>query len=208
MSADAELRHGYTLGDLQRVARSAAVTTRAMAGDYDDRYGEAFAAAAEALYAAEQWPAEYVLFRAAQDALRDESRKNRSYRGCAYRHEGWLENGTGPNFVRYWSDVTAVTPSPEGRVVERLALAQILPMLTPRQREVVAALAAFDDHGAARDALGGLDCYATHLTNARRRFLAWWHEGEVPSRPWGTDRRGSKSRLRSVMRRRSKAGAA
>lgn len=205
-----ELRWGYTLDDLQRVARSAAATTRAMAGDYDDRYAEAFSGAAEALYAAEHWVPEHRLFRGAQDALFEMSRKDRSYQGCAYRHgEGWGEAGSGPNFVRYWMDVTATTPSPEGRIVAHMALAQILPALTARQREVIGALAAFDDHRAARQALGGLSCFGTHLANARRRFLALWHEGEVPSKPWGTDRRGSRRRTGTaiVRKRRQAAGA-
>ncbi|RKR92825.1 hypothetical protein BDK92_7307 [Micromonospora pisi] len=204
MNTDTELRWGYTLADLQRVARSAAATTRAMAGDYDDRYAEAFGAAAERLYEAEHWIPEHKLFQAAQDSLWTENRKTLSYRGAAYRNdEGWGESGTGPNFVTYWTDVTRVTPSPENHIVDRLALAQILPTLTERQREVIGALAAFDDHALARAALGDLSCYATHLANARRRFLSYWHEGEVPSRPWGTDRRGANaSRLVTVMRKR------
>lgn len=204
---DDGLRWGYSLVDLQRVGRSAAATTRAMAGDYDDRYAEAFGAAAEALYAAEDWIPEHVLFRAAQDALRDQSRKDRSYRGCAYRHgEGWGESGTGPRFATYWTDVHRPTGSPENGIVERLALEQILPTLTPRQREVIGALAAFDDHAAASSALGDLSCFATHLSNARRRFLALWHEGEPPSKPWGTDRRGESTDLSKTLRvRRQKA---
>lgn len=208
MSADTELRWGYTLADLQRVAGSAAATTRAMAGDYDDRYAEAFGAAAERLYEAEHWIPEHKLFQAAQDALWNQSRKDRSYRGCAYRHgEGWDASGTGPHFVTYWSDVSRVTPSPENGIVERIALEQILPTLTPKQREVVGALAAFDDHPAAQAALGGLTSYATHLAAGRKRFLAYWHEGEIPSRPWGTDRRGGTTRLTTVMRKRRTTAA-
>lgn len=206
MIADAELRWGYTLADVQRVARSAAATTRAMAGDYDERYAEAFGAAAEHLYAAEHWIPEHQLFRAAQDALFEQSRKDRSYRGCAYKHGvGWAESGTGPRFTTYWTDVNGNSPSPENGIVERMALAQILPTLTPRQREVIGALAAFDDHSAARKALGGISCYGQHVSNARRRFLALWHEGEAPSRPWGTDRRGEGTNLTRVFRTRRHA---
>jgi hypothetical protein len=207
MSTDTELRWGYTLADVQRVARSAAATTRAMAGDYDDRYAEAFGAAAERLYEAGHWIPEHKLFQAAQDALWNTSRKDRSYRGAAYRHgQGWDDNGTGHRYSVYWSDVTRHTPSPEARIVEHVALGQILPLLTPRQREVVAALAAFDDHAQAQAALGGLSSYATHLAAARKRFLAAWHEGEIPSRPWGTDRRGQAgSRLTTVLRVRRRA---
>lgn len=208
MSTDIELRWGYTLDDLQRVARGAAATMRAMAGDYDDRYGEAFAAAATALYGSEHWIPEHDLFRAARDALCLENRKLQQFRGCASLPDGTRgANGTGPNYVRYWRDITAPTPSPEVRIVERLALEQILPTLTRRQREVIGALAALDDHRAAWEALGfSKDLWAVHLSGARRRFLEAWHEGEVPSRPWGSDRRGGRSSLRSVMRQRAKAG--
>lgn len=204
MSADVELRFGYTLADLQRVARGAAATTRAMAGDYDDRYAEAFGAAAERLYEAEHWIPEHQLFRAAQDALWEQSRKDRSYHGCAYRHgEGWGENGSGPNFVRYWSGVGAPTPSPENRVLERLALEQILPTLRPGWLEALAALAALGDHAAAQAALGLTQgCYSTRVSYGRRAFLALWHEGEEPSKPWGIDRRGAVRNATAIIRRR------
>jgi hypothetical protein len=198
------LRYGYTLSDLQRVARSAAATTRAMAGDYDDRYAEAFSGAAEALYAAEHWIPEHKLWNAARDALFEMSRKDRSYHGCAFKHsEGWQESGTGPRYVTYWTEINRSTPSPENGIIERLALEQILPTLTDRQREVVGALAAFDDHEQARQALGMGKVYVNHLSNARTRFLTLWHEGEAPSRPWGTDRRGN-TRLGVVLKRRKK----
>jgi hypothetical protein len=206
-----DLRWGYTLDDLQRVARSAAATTRAMAGDYDDRYAEAFSGAATALYEAEHWIPEHKLWRGAQDALFEMSRKDRSYHGVPDRHywgEGFGEAGSAPRFVMFWESVTAPTPSPEARIVDRMALEQILPMLTDRQREILGALAAFDDHARAREALGVGKVYLTHLSNARRRFLALWHEGEVPSKPWGTDRRGDSRRTGTAIVRLRKRKAA
>jgi hypothetical protein len=102
-------------------------------------------------------------------------------------------------------------------VVDRLALAQIWASLTPGARKAFLALAAFGgDYNAAAAALGNTyDSYTWKLVDARRQFLARWHEHEQPSRVWGRNdpRRNSGRRqytaaeiIRKRRRRRSNGG--
>src|SRR5207248_10593460 len=99
-----------------------------------------------------------------------------------------------PAFVAFWESFVAPTPSCERAAVERLALRQILPALTDGQREAMAALAAHGDWAAAATALGMTSvAFRSQVSRGRLRFLALWHEGEVPSRVWGCDRRAGKT---------------
>ncbi|GLU46538.1 hypothetical protein [Nocardiopsis ansamitocini] len=40
--------------------------------------------------------------------------------------------------------------------------------------------------------------YYSLVSRARKAFLALWHEGETPSRPWGNDVRGKGPRAKNV----------
>lgn len=194
MTASTELRHGYTLTDLHQLARLAVHTAGSMASNWHDRYDTAWSAIAELLYSADHWPPRHSLVRAGQLAIYaavDEERQTHGY----YRRktDGRLHGAaSSPAFRMYWWDLCGArpAPSPENRVVERWTLAQVLPSLTPAQREAITALAVHDDYRAAADALGmGYATFKSHIARGRNRFLAWWHEGETPSRVWGTDRR-------------------
>jgi len=49
-----------------------------------------------------------------------------------------------------------------------------------------------EDYRLAAETLGKIrGSYVTQLSVARRAFRELWHEGETPSRHWGTDRRGN-----------------
>ncbi len=179
------LRFGYTLDDLQRIARRAAINTRALAGDFHDRYQEAFSATAEALYAAEHWLPEHDLFYAAQNILLHYANKSRNFYGRAWI-DGWGYGGlaSAPRFAQYWGGFAQTVPSHESRVVERMAVTQILPALSPRQRQVIDALAVTDgDLDAAAKLLGlSYSLVTVHAANARRAAAALWLEGETPVR--------------------------
>jgi hypothetical protein len=202
------LRGGYTLADLARMARTAVVHAGPMATDGRERWDEARSAIAEFLYSSDHAPAERDLVRVGRDAIWATMTAVRHHHGY-YRDEkarSWLEAGSGPRFRQFWRPVTQPTGSHEDRVVERLALSQIVPTLTPRQREVVSALAAFDDHAPAMSALGmSAALFSVTLSQARRRFLGHWHEGEVPSGPWGRDRRGGRRNGTAIVRKRRSA---
>ena len=99
-------------------------------------------------------------------------------------------NGPGQGFERYWRHVAAPDNGPEEKITERLPLAQIWPSLRPVHREALAALAAHGVYQQAAQALGlPYTTFKSRISTARREFLALWHDGETPSRPWVRDRR-------------------
>jgi hypothetical protein len=192
----AELRHGYTLEDLHRLARG--VVGKAWGhgahGGYDylDRLEVVWSALAEALYASEHKPTTQELLRAGWQALSRHDASERHHHGMSPSSASAPGAGFGgsPGFQAYWRLDACTAPSPEDRVVEQVALAQIWPRLTERQREALLALAAFEDYAEAARALGiRYESFCGQVRNARIRFLALWHEGETPSRIWGRDRR-------------------
>lgn len=180
-----ELGHGYTMDDLHRLARTAVAGAWAQAGDYVERYETAWGGIAEALYTADEPPPASRLVHAGWIAITDAALDDS-------RHRGLARSG-GPDpvaFERFWRYTARNTPSPEQYVVEAEALHQIWPTLTPTQQRCLLALAAMGDYAAAATAVGmGYQHFHSHVRNARLRFLALWHEGEVPSGLWGSDRR-------------------
>lgn len=96
-------------------------------------------------------------------------------------------------FLRYWLGTSQPVSGPEERATEYLALAQIWARMRPKDRELLAAMAEHEDYAKAAAALGKpRHSYATEIGRARKAFRELWHEGETPSRPWGSDHRTSK----------------
>lgn len=182
-------RHGYTLDAIHHIARLAVHTVGAMGIDWHDRYDIAYSAIAETLYASEQSPQRHELVRAGQLAIYDTISDYRHHHGY-YKHKTIGSDagpGSSPNFAKFWATGSA---TPVEVLVDRLTVQQILPNLTARQRDALGALAALDDYRAAAHHLGiAPQTYRSLLGRARKEFFALWHEGEVPSKPWGTDRR-------------------
>lgn len=194
---DVELRYGYTLAALHRLARLAALGVGARAADFQGRYDTAYSAIAEHLYTAEHPPREHNLITVGRAAILDEERE------AARSHGQIRADESAPRFVVYWEWAARTTPSPETRVVERVAISQILATLPPTQYASVQARAAFPDQRAAAAALGvNVKNFCSNLRYARTKSLALWHEGETPSRVWQRDQvGGEKSRTaRRVMR--------
>lgn len=211
-----ELRHGYTLDDLHDIARLAVHVAGAAAGNWHERYDVAWSAIAEHLYAAETRPSQPDLVRAGRLALYAVIDDYRQAYGFYRRRTDGGQHGIGssPAFQAYWWDLcgAGVARSPEGRIVERTALSQIMPTLTPAQKQALLALAVHDDYQTAAAAIGvRYTSFKSTIALARRRFLAAWHEGEAPSKPWGCDRRvrndgtrSDRASLSGTLRRRKK----
>ncbi|MEU5298026.1 hypothetical protein [Streptomyces umbrinus] len=180
--------HGYTLDDLHHLSRHVVHSDRwHTAGDIEDRYDAAWHAIVEHLLAACERPSRHDLFHAGRVGCDQSVRQRLQAHG--YNHHQ-PATGTRPSFERYWTTTAAHTPSPEDQIVDRRALWQIWPRLTPRQQQALEALAATDDYQKAAAALGVTPgTFHVLVSKARKRFLALWHEGEQPSRIWGTDRR-------------------
>ncbi|MFF0386847.1 hypothetical protein [Streptomyces sp. NPDC004286] len=180
--------HGYTLDDLHHISRHVVHSDRwHTAGDIEDRYDAAWHAIVEHLLTATEPPTRQDLFQAGRRG-RDQSVRQRLQAHGFNHHQP--STGTRPRFEGYWFSTAAHTPSPEDRIVDRHALAQIWPRLTPRQQEALTALATTGDYQRAAALLRVKPgTFNVLVSKARRRFLALWHEGEQPSRMWGTDRR-------------------
>jgi|WetSurMetagenome_2_1015567.scaffolds.fasta_scaffold128783_2 hypothetical protein len=201
-----ELRYGYTMASIDRLAKLAVSRCRlVMVRSHSERYELAWSAIAEALYAAHERPDEQDLVSAGQRAIWDEI-------NTCLRHDGYHlhrpEHGPGSSasFHAYWSWVTGDRSSYEDAVIDRLALRQIWPILTPRQRETIATLATTGRLDLAAERIGITNSNMTQTVKAGRdRFRLWWHEGETPSRHWCRDMRVRNGQpIESSLRRRMK----
>jgi hypothetical protein len=198
------LWHGYTLADLDQLARTAART--AFGGrilDPVDRYQAAWSAIAEQLCTADEPPTRGDLIRVGSNAT---SRAGQDHRHTWGMTRTWgSAEGDMARFLRYWELERRSTASPEEAVVDRTALHQIWPRLSLTHRQVLYAFAIHDgDHEAAAESLGKtVATFRSHLKAARASFRALWHEHETPSRMWGrSGGRGRRSAMQTLVNRR------
>lgn len=182
------LRFGYTLNDLDRIARTAVQIRWTMAMPSLDRYSIAWSAIVEALYSAETPPSNRDLVAAGQAAIRNEVRSIHRTFGLPLDGE---HGGHTHGVAVYWWLNAAPAASPERPIVDRQALAAILPLLAETGRQALLAVAAADgDRSRAAEALGvSSRVLLKRLTEARAMFLRWWHEHEAPSTVWRESRR-------------------
>ncbi|MFG3390613.1 hypothetical protein [Streptomyces rochei] len=180
--------HGYTLDDLHHLSRHVIHSDRwHTASDIEDRYDAAWHAIVEYLLTVTEPPSRQDLFQAGRRGRDQSVRQNQQAHGFNHHQPS---TGTRPRFESYWLSTAAHTPSHEDRIIDRHALAQIWPRLTPRQQQALTALATTGDYHRAATLLRVTPgTFNVLISRARRRFLALWHEGEQPSRVWGTDRR-------------------
>lgn len=181
------IRFGYTIRDIDRLTHGALIADRMMALDYADRKDVAWSAIAEHICAATEAPTRQELIRVGWQAIYQTVRDN--YRQRGYRDGDYGTDGapTMPRFAAYWS--SNVTHFPDDRIVEDIAVGQVLATLKPIYRAAVTALAVADDYVKAADLLGlKYSAFTARISVARRQLLALWHEGETP-RPVRTDRR-------------------
>lgn len=196
LPADAPLIHGYTIGQVEHFARSAVRMAGQYASDYLDRLDAAYGAILICLYEAPHWPTRHKLEDAgarAVHALVGQTLHLRGYRDLS----GYAGAGSAPRYATYWVGERHVTPSPENRIVERIAVQQVLPRLTPRERQAIAALAATGDYQAGADLLGmGYDPFCNAVARARRRAMRLWLGGETPVKRRKDVRLGSRTAVR------------
>lgn len=212
VTGDVPLRHGYTLAvihELTLVAVRCELFYRSR--NYADRIDIAWSAIVELLYASDEPPSRQDLIKTGMAAISNWFVSEARTHGVNSSQRGRTTE-PGVNFERYWHVSAGPTPSPEERIVERLAVAQIWRELSPHVREVIAALAAHGDYHQAARSLGKTpDQFYSQIAYARKIFFAMWHEGEVPSRSWGRDRRSQSAQVtgrrtaKIIRQRRAKA---
>jgi len=198
------LWHGYSMDDLDRLARIAAV--RAPGGrilDPRDRYETAWGAIVERLASADTRPGGGHLVAMGAAAVNRAGQDHRHTWGMA-RTWGSAEGDMG-GYRRYWELARRSTAAPEEAVVDRTALRQIWPCLSVTHQQVLYALAIHDgDHHEAAHSLGkSLPTFRSHLKNARAAYRALWHEHETPSRMWGkSGQQGRRTAAQALANRR------
>jgi hypothetical protein len=184
------VRWGYVAADLDRFARMA-LSRQIGVHTFDpaERYEIAWSGIAVELYSATERPTPGDLIYAGWNAISAANADEARHHGRdLVRHKGTTRS----SFWLYWDHAKRHTGSPENGIVERLALNQIWPELTAGQQEALTALAVHGSVVAAAQALGKTTAAVHQVAHTgRARFKELWHEGEVPSRPWGRDRRRS-----------------
>lgn len=174
------VKWGYNLADLDRLSRIAVSRARTKDGDYRWRYESAWSAVAEHLCTAETAPDPSDLIEAGWRAVLVAVHEELHHRGYDTNYGSSSSHG----FVRYWESRLR-TGSHEHSIIEKTALWQIWPRLTPREQQALNALAATGNQHAAAAATGKtIDSMSVRVNAARRHFLKHWHEGETPSKPW------------------------
>ncbi len=172
----AEVRWGYTMDDIDRLARRVYNRTRSnYLFDQSDRYSAAWFGIVEHLFESVELPTPADLIQAGTRRVGDESRLNQSFYG--YRAD--MPNKEAPRFVTYWrrggqSDFT-------DRIAEREALPKVLAVLNTTLYEAIVTLAAFDNMSDAARALGISDKAFEHrIKRARAALISAWFAPEHP----------------------------
>jgi hypothetical protein len=208
-----EIRHGYTLQQIDILVRRGILRNPwYQAIDVDERYATGWHAAVELLYTADVAPKPWDLMNAAWRAADHWTGKSGTEHGVPrQRGDSYTGRADTPKFWAYWSHRTV--GAVDEPVVERVALAQIWPRLKPAHQEALQALAAYEDYGAAAEALGlRYHTFCARVRHARNRFDELWLEGETPRKRWRDKRIQTPGRKRqslsSHIRRRNRGAAA
>jgi hypothetical protein len=210
MQLDDEQWAGWAISELAQLARTVANKRPSRILDYEERCDIGMLAIIEALYTSAEPPTRYDLLNAAGDTLSVILRRELAVRGLAFG-----TSNTGARFGAYWyGSIRSITPM-EDRLIEHIALYEVLPVLSPRHREVLTTVARhWGDRTAAAHELGITRmALMVHLSRARAEFRWFWFWPESPPRHWGRDRKctteirhqdGSNRAMVSVRRGRGK----
>lgn len=181
-----EIRHGYTMRDLDSMAKQACRADRSLASDADTRYNAAWSAIALALCETNEPPERHDLVTVGWQAIYREVKEMRGIFGFKDR-DGTTEVASAPRYVQYW---TVPPLRPDEEYAERIAVHQIMPAIPETYRDAVVALAVHDDYQLAADSLGlKYSAFTFRMTVARKRFRALWFAPETAPPIRGTDRR-------------------
>ena len=191
---DDQLPHGFTLTELDVTAAKAAHTSPWRQVAFRHRVDIAQFAILEHLYAADDRPGFWALVKAGQRGIHTYAVKELHHRGLVAR-TGAPGGVPITRYWTYWQALAAATESHEDRIVEAVAVHQILSTLRPAYLRVIRALAEHDDYTLAAESLGkARHGFITTLCIARRLCRELWHEHETPSKIWGHDYRSAPTR--------------
>lgn len=178
---------GYTLHDLDHLAKTAAGLAPAYGLDGLTRYQTAWSAIAEHLVTVDQPPTRRDLIDVGWQAINQELSACMHARG--YR-DGHSHNGpaSSPRYATYWHQ-TGEEPAVD-RLVDHLAAVQIGDRFTLAEGRAVEALARYGDYATAAAALGmPYQRFHRQVSEARRRFRRHWYAPDTPPPMRGHDKR-------------------
>lgn len=175
----AVIAHGYTMGHVDRLAnRVARDVWVSRLIDESEKREAAWFAMIEMLYEEAErptpgqliWAGKVGVFRSHESALR--------HHGLAKRYDF----APSPRFSAYWMHHAGHTGDDfTEKIAERLALPQVLAVLTPKQYEAIVALAVHRKQTIAAEALGlEIKTFQRRIQVARKRLKEVWFGPETP----------------------------
>lgn len=173
-TADLEVLHGYTLADLDRLARRVVTAHLGWwsAGDRHDQYETAWSGIAEHLCTASEVPKPSDLTAAGTAALDREVKASKRHHGAT------RAGGIGPRYAAYWYEPPAEPW--EDRLVDWIAISQILQAVPATGLQALGALASAPDRAAAAEAVGVSErALSTRLSRARKVCREHWFAPEI-----------------------------
>lgn len=181
------IRWGYTLADIDRMARAACTADRTLSSDATTRYDTAWSAIALAICEATQPPTRADLVRTGWQAIYADVRASRQMYGIDTTDRSG-EVASAPRMVAYWTRIPH-DGACEDRI-DRIALDQILATLWDIEYDAIHALAAHGTYQAAADTLGiTYKALVRNVNAARARFRRRWYAPDTAPKIRHTDRR-------------------
>ena len=179
----AEVRWGYTMDDIDRLARRVFNRTRkSYLYDHADRLGAAWFGIVEHLFETVEKPTERELIQAGTSRVSMESNANRTFYGINADL-----NDEGPRFTMYWRTSGERTDGFSDRIADRESLPRVLEVLNLDLYEAIVTLAAYGNMGEAAKALGiSYNVFHKRITRARSKLIeAWYAPEHPPTKPNG-----------------------
>jgi len=174
--------HGYTIEELDELARRAAAITSRFLMPFAERVGIARGAIAECLCRAEGYVEPLVLVTVGVRAVKNENL-------AGIHQSGTRQGELMPRFEAYWRWTCRHTDSPEEQITEHLAFWQVWTKLSERDRAVLKAIAECKVYAKAAAEMGiTYAAFRSALHRARAKAYELWFSPETPPGKWGTDR--------------------
>ena len=163
-----------SIGQIDNASRAAALHCWSQVLPMDERFEVAWGAIAEAAASNDQRLRHNEMIQIGKDAIDDEARDWGRHHGRSNRR----------SFQAFWLDrweLNAANTQFENRLVDDLALGQVMTVLPARMSTALIALAVAGDLSGAAQLLGQhYDTVTRNVRDGRRAVYAMWFEGQTP----------------------------
>jgi len=185
----AALPHGYDYLAVRRMAWKAARMHPTGVLRLPERADVAELAIIGRLYEPGDEPTRHDLFNTAVGAISVAAARE-------LREHGYSTKTGRPmhGYAAWWQAPKPARDALEERIIERIAVHQIMAALPPYQRRALEALAAHGSYATAADAIGcTYNTMRRYLHLARQEFMTHWCYPDPPARHWGQDKPGHRT---------------